>query len=951
MNTFLKLLYGTVIEMHNQGKIKENQFLELRGISNKGKVVRDFFPISQFESGFEAFVNRYNDSYNIYYGVATRKNEKGGSKKDCGYLPAIYIDIDCDSESRKSKTYFKTKREVIDLIALLDFGESLIVDSGNGIHLYWLFKEPIQLNSGYDEMLEELMKNLSLIFGGDATHDVSRILRVPGSMNIKSPNNPTVCEVIKHNSEKRYSLEELTEKITSSKSYFFDFDTIKSKDIRDLIFGVFDRSKFKSNSEADQKLITLLLSHSFSSEDIEYLFNIYPTSGKYNEKKSKEGEEAAIKYLRHSIKNAKKYIAENVVRKQHHKTPAYIENNNTCSINSYNNGITLIDQERYMAVYKGKDTGYYRYKTDSNGEAVAFRMTNFIIEFNEQIRSNIDGSISSVLKGKIKFNDGKVESFNNLDADALASSADLRKFLSSAFATKVKFISYANELPEAIKALGEEPKLTEAMHNGFNETYDKYITKDLIITPDEFIDENTPILFDNIGHKNYLGFNRPRKNKALSQVKSEIKNNFLNWDTYDVTLYSLTAAMLSIIYPFIRKYCNGKPYLVLQGPSGCGKSTMILINQGFYGHFNDLTSFSSTPYSIETKGHAFKDALYCVDDMKLANIPERDRNKIQLLFQNYADETGRSRLNVDLTLREQRFIQGVLMVSAEDLVLTETSTIARGIIVPVSQKSPNYALRNQLVEESQSYQIFTKHFIQSMLRIADRFDFKRLFEEKQRELEELRGELELEGDNVPRMINNFAVFSTTFHFVKYFLFGDDGKEYIRKIDERFLEATKSLMELNFRKIQSHKPEEKFENTLWELVEMDRLKLLPIGEALDYNTKRENVIGYYQIQEHGETKVAINIVQAYRKVNEFLLNEGGLGHSRDAIVQKLIMQDKIRIPSKRGLSDSRVSFGNQGMQRGVEWLGTIPFESLGIPNPIIAATPIAEVVEDDSKLPF
>jgi hypothetical protein len=66
------------------------------------------------------------------------------------------------------------------------------VNSGNGLHLYWVLDKPIPLPPPDDierahviDMIENTMRGLAGIFAGDNTVDVSRILRVPGTWHTK----------------------------------------------------------------------------------------------------------------------------------------------------------------------------------------------------------------------------------------------------------------------------------------------------------------------------------------------------------------------------------------------------------------------------------------------------------------------------------------------------------------------------------------------------------------------------------------------------------------------------------------------------------------------------------------------------------------------------------------------------------------------------------------------
>jgi hypothetical protein len=87
---------------------------------------------------------------------------------------------------------------------------TIIVNSGHGLHGYWLFKEPIGTELGAEitnRIITARMK-LAAILAGDAVQDLPRLMRLPGSHNSKGETSieVTVEEVA---GDRRYELAEL----------------------------------------------------------------------------------------------------------------------------------------------------------------------------------------------------------------------------------------------------------------------------------------------------------------------------------------------------------------------------------------------------------------------------------------------------------------------------------------------------------------------------------------------------------------------------------------------------------------------------------------------------------------------------------------------------------------------------------------------------------------------
>lgn len=78
---------------------------------------------------------------------------------------------------------------------------TMLVWSGHGVHGYWALKQPAT-----PEQVRPYAKGLHQALPTDATHDSSRIMRVPGTLNAKDPDHPTSCRIAEHDPERTYEL-------------------------------------------------------------------------------------------------------------------------------------------------------------------------------------------------------------------------------------------------------------------------------------------------------------------------------------------------------------------------------------------------------------------------------------------------------------------------------------------------------------------------------------------------------------------------------------------------------------------------------------------------------------------------------------------------------------------------------------------------------------------------
>jgi len=163
-----------------------------------------------------------NADYYFTPNLRSRFTGKGqGTKDDVKYLTSFFADIDTGKTGHLnlSNVKFKTNEEALkDLKKKIPLKPSMIVDSGHGLHVYWLFNEPIEATEKIKGQYEAMQKTLQCdLLEADKTHDCSRILRVAGTWNVKA--DPVPCEIMEEN-ENRYELEDFdfleTETVTEN---------------------------------------------------------------------------------------------------------------------------------------------------------------------------------------------------------------------------------------------------------------------------------------------------------------------------------------------------------------------------------------------------------------------------------------------------------------------------------------------------------------------------------------------------------------------------------------------------------------------------------------------------------------------------------------------------------------------------------------------------------------
>ena len=157
----------------------------------------------------------------VYFGINRRSRklafgERGGNE-EVGNISIIGMDIDVSDPHKPDKHLPRTKEEALTLLEGFPLKPSYTLSSGNGVHAYWALSEEIVIETEEQRKeAQELVRSFYRGFGSfaapfkfDATHDLSRMLRFPGSLNFKDVNNPKVVEFLTENPERLYTVKEI----------------------------------------------------------------------------------------------------------------------------------------------------------------------------------------------------------------------------------------------------------------------------------------------------------------------------------------------------------------------------------------------------------------------------------------------------------------------------------------------------------------------------------------------------------------------------------------------------------------------------------------------------------------------------------------------------------------------------------------------------------------------
>lgn len=209
---FLQLLYGAVgIEA----------FLNVCLITpGRNGVLAKSFPVTDIGQIINEVVLQRTKT-NVYLEVCLQEQPaipgRRGNAKGAKVVPGFWIDVDVAGENHKSTNYPESQEAALSFVNSLPWNASLIISTGGGVHVYFLFEKPFVISSqenmdhvaALSREVTQYVRKQGSEFGWDIdnTSDLARLLRIPGTLNHKSI-PPKDVVIILDEPSIRYSIED-----------------------------------------------------------------------------------------------------------------------------------------------------------------------------------------------------------------------------------------------------------------------------------------------------------------------------------------------------------------------------------------------------------------------------------------------------------------------------------------------------------------------------------------------------------------------------------------------------------------------------------------------------------------------------------------------------------------------------------------------------------------------
>lgn len=195
----LAALYGTAGDL----------LVELRGIRADGKIWRQWFETNL--SGYTELLitaDVWNaKGFNIYFGVHPR-NSRGGSAEHVADYRAVFVDLDAGPGKDFPDADFALDMLECAVERMDVAPPSAVTLSGNGVHAYWLLKQPLPVEQTL--RYKGIMRALADTLNADqavGAGDPPRVMRLPGFENVKDPDDPKETSIELLQPELRFPVE------------------------------------------------------------------------------------------------------------------------------------------------------------------------------------------------------------------------------------------------------------------------------------------------------------------------------------------------------------------------------------------------------------------------------------------------------------------------------------------------------------------------------------------------------------------------------------------------------------------------------------------------------------------------------------------------------------------------------------------------------------------------
>lgn len=179
-----------------------------------------WYPTGDIERLVDEVVEPFDDR-DVYIGVSLATEDRGANKRyeasETAGIVGLWIDVDVASEEHRRENLPPTVDDALSLLSSIGPEPTIVIHSGHGLQAWWLFDEPWIYDNDTERAEAAALAtrwNLTARIRGaergwhvDATQDLARVLRLPGTTNHKG--EPVPVTVLSFDESRRYGRDDL----------------------------------------------------------------------------------------------------------------------------------------------------------------------------------------------------------------------------------------------------------------------------------------------------------------------------------------------------------------------------------------------------------------------------------------------------------------------------------------------------------------------------------------------------------------------------------------------------------------------------------------------------------------------------------------------------------------------------------------------------------------------
>lgn len=816
--------------------------------------------------------------YGIYFAPCLR-SQKQGKAEAAALLPALWVDLDCDDDAARRAAALEKLHAFSPL-------PSAIIDSGGGLHAYWLLKEPTSLiDEAARKQAAGILRGLFSALGGDPQYvkSVASVMRLVGSANTKPERGGVLVTLVELHPDRRYPLSEFAwlesqpqvERIGSlnvvtlngngqhplpkrTEDYLAAGATEGSRNTELFQAACQLRDAGHSQSESESQLVPRYVADGCSEREalatirsaysrpprdpvpnprdqVEHLVSRYG-------RRDGDGTRPTVDEIRAAVKACAtldplawaetrqqlRAIVGDTFRVQDLNQmyqQARREANRSQSAESLSAAGRYLETETGIVYEKMTERGLVRQPvTDWTG-----RIVEWITRVDD------DGQEEHIMRTQVQH--PMHTTTLDIPGELFGDSNGFGRFITGrASGIFTVYPAMHRHLPHAIQSLsGTIPRKTTYRFLGWGDHEGKraFLTPGLSLSAAGALTEPPEVELEN-------------RLSGYGLVDASWEDSLAAFNSAVAVFPPHMAAALTAfaLLPLVQRFfppAAMRPALHLVGTTGSGKSEIAALMTSFYGQFTRDTppaQWGDTVNTVEVLGYALADALFWVDDWKPCYSDEKTFTRF---LHAYSRGMGRGRLTKDSKVRQDRPCRGLLLSTGETTIEGEASILARMLVLeipPWERRDPG-GKRLALADAHRSaLPGFTAHFARW---IAVQGEAGTLQSHLAREYElsvkgyrdKLTAQLGRQA-NTGRVIGNWAALITVYRLLRQFLEEQDADDILPAWQDSIVQTAKA--------VQEERAGQVFIDTLGQLLASGDVRLVDL-DSEDEVKPGAPIIGY------------------------------------------------------------------------------------------------------------